>query len=85
MHLGKPCPMFSDENFKGGITNGAKWYTVTGGMQDWNYIVAGCIELTLELGCYKFPYPDTIPQYWTQNREALITYMEQVSTFYNCF
>lgn len=78
MHDGKPCPMFPKERFEGGITNGAKWYSVTGGMQDWNYLVAGCMELTIEIGCYKYPYASELPQYWLDNREALITYMEQV-------
>ena len=27
--------------FPGGITNGAHWYPLWGGMQDWNYIMAG--------------------------------------------
>lgn len=78
MHSAKPCPMFPDEKFPEGITNGAKWYVVTGGMQDWNYIVARCMELTLELGCYKFPDPKQLPNYWMDNREALLLYMEQV-------
>ena len=30
MHLGKSC---KGENFTGGITNGAEWYVVKGGMQ----------------------------------------------------
>ncbi|XP_076253987.1 carboxypeptidase D svr [Rhynchophorus ferrugineus] len=78
MHDGKPCPMFPNEHFQGGITNGAKWYQVTGGMQDWNYLTAGCMEITLEIGCYKYPYAKDLPQYWLDNREALIKYMEQV-------
>lgn len=83
MHNGKPCPMFPNERFNGGITNGAKWYTVTGGMQDWNYLVAGCMEITLEIGCYKFPYANELPKYWMDNREALLTYIEQVSWCFN--
>ncbi|RZC31872.1 carboxypeptidase D, partial [Asbolus verrucosus] len=78
MHQGLACPLFPDERFKGGITNGAKWYQVTGGMQDWNYLVGGCMELTLEIGCYKYPYGRDLPKYWMDNREALLTYMEQV-------
>ncbi|GJQ81229.1 hypothetical protein Trydic_g20448 [Trypoxylus dichotomus] len=78
MHLGKPCPMFPKEHFEEGITNGANWYVVTGGMQDWNYLVTGCMELTLEVGCYKYPHADELPEKWLDNREALITYMEQV-------
>lgn len=80
MHEGKPCPMFPNEHFKDGITNGAKWYSVTGGMQDWNYLVAGDMEITLELGCFKYPSPETIPKYWMENREALLTYIEQVTS-----
>ena len=34
---------------RGGTTNGAAWYPIYGSMQDWNYIVGGCMELTLEL------------------------------------
>lgn len=81
MSLGKACPMFPNEHFKDGITNGAKWYLVTGGMQDWNYLVAGCMEITLELGCYKYPSADKIPQFWMDNRDALLTYIELVIEF----
>lgn len=79
MHNSIACPMFPNEKFEGGITNGAKWYTITGGMQDWNYVFAGCMEITLELGCYKFPLPKDLPLYWLDNKEALLTYMEQVN------
>lgn len=77
MSLGLPCPLFPLEHFHTGITNGAKWYTVTGGMQDWNYLRAGCMELTLELGCVKYPNATDLRQYWLDNRDALITYIEQ--------
>lgn len=77
MHLGEPCPMFADEHFPNGITNGAAWYSVTGGMQDWNYLVAGVFELTLELGCFKFPLAAELPKLWLANREPLIRYIEQ--------
>lgn len=79
MHEGRACPLFPEERFQDGITNGAKWYQVTGGMQDWNYLVAGCMELTLEIGCYKYPYAADLPKYWLDNREALLTYMEQAN------
>ncbi|XP_055923216.1 carboxypeptidase D [Eupeodes corollae] len=78
MHLGKPCPFFEKEKFPGGITNGAEWYSVTGGMQDWNYVRAGVLELTLELGCDKFPMESELPKYWEENREPLLQFIEQV-------
>lgn len=38
MHKGVPkCSIHHTENFKDGITNGAAWYPISGGMQDYNY------------------------------------------------
>ena len=31
--------------FGNGTTNGAAWYPLTGGMQDYNYIWHGCMEV----------------------------------------
>ncbi|XP_015114508.1 carboxypeptidase D [Diachasma alloeum] len=82
MHLGKPCPSppgrssVLDDAFPDGITNGAAWYPVTGGMQDYNYVHSNAFELTLELGCAKFPRPEDLPRYWEENREPLMTFIE---------
>ncbi|KAG5682478.1 hypothetical protein PVAND_011829 [Polypedilum vanderplanki] len=78
MYQGKPCPSFIQETFENGITNGAEWYPVTGGMQDWSYVHGGTLELTLEVGCYKFPKPEELSKYWMDNREALIKFIEQI-------
>uniref|UniRef100_W4VRN2 Putative carboxypeptidase d n=1 Tax=Corethrella appendiculata TaxID=1370023 RepID=W4VRN2_9DIPT len=77
MHLSKPCPSFIQEQFPEGITNGAAWYSVTGGMQDWSYLKGGAYELTIEIGCTKYPSPEDLPNYWMSNREALLKYIEQ--------
>ncbi|XP_067684519.1 carboxypeptidase D-like [Haliotis asinina] len=78
MHLGHPCPTISSEYFKDGIVNGAKWYSVAGGMQDWNYLHTNCFEITLELGCTKYPMQSELPKYWATNKFPLLVYMGQV-------
>ncbi|XP_075984216.1 carboxypeptidase D-like isoform X2 [Anticarsia gemmatalis] len=78
MHLGQPCRNVPSEKFPGGVTNGAKWYVLAGGMQDWNYLHSNDMEITLELGCFKFPPATDLPTYWDDNKEALLQYIEQV-------
>jgi len=52
------------------------------GMQDYNLLETDCFEITLELGCDKFPKADEEEDYWHQNKEALINFMEQVRNYY---
>lgn len=78
MHKGLPCPEEPKEKFPEGIVNGAVWYVVSGGMQDYNYLFADCFEVTIEMGCFKYPYAKKLPGYWMENREPLIKFIEQV-------
>ncbi|XP_004706949.2 carboxypeptidase D, partial [Echinops telfairi] len=79
MFQGKPCKnIYPSEYFPHGITNGAKWYNVPGGMQDWNYLHTNCFEVTIELGCVKYPFEKELPKLWEQNRRSLIQFMKQV-------
>ncbi len=71
-------PMYNNTQFPGGITNGAAWYVITGGMQDWNYRFTGCIEMTIELFNTKFPAGSWIPTLWNNNRESMLSYLECV-------
>ncbi|XP_028420351.1 carboxypeptidase Z isoform X2 [Perca flavescens] len=59
-----------------GIVNGAEWYSMAGGMQDFNYLHTNCFEVTVELGCDKFPPEEELFLSWHENQEALITFME---------
>ena len=77
MSMGVPCP--SDKyGFRDGITNGADWYNVKGGMQDYNYLHSNCFEITVEQGCWKFPPTSHLESIWNDNKGALMAYIRQV-------
>uniref|UniRef100_A0A915J7T7 Peptidase M14 carboxypeptidase A domain-containing protein n=1 Tax=Romanomermis culicivorax TaxID=13658 RepID=A0A915J7T7_ROMCU len=63
--------------FTNGITNGDAWYTVSGGMQDWNYLNTNDYELTIEMGCFKFPYTELLPNLWNEHKYALLTFLNE--------
>jgi len=73
-------PMFNSTVFPNGITNGSAWYQIHGGMQDWNYFAYDCKEITMEVSNVKWPPPNSLPQFWLENRESLLAYMEKVHT-----
>lgn len=76
MSKGVSCKT-SQTSFRRGITNGAEWYPLTGGMQDYNYVWYGCMEVTLEVSCCKFPPAIELPKYWEDNKIALVKYLAE--------
>ncbi|MDP2172643.1 MAG: M14 family zinc carboxypeptidase, partial [Candidatus Cloacimonadaceae bacterium] len=60
-----------------GITNGAAWYVITGGRQDWMGYTAKGREVTLEISNTKNPAASTLPAYWDYNYDAMLSYLEQ--------
>lgn len=46
-------------------------------MQDYNYVYASCMEITLELSCCKYPMRNQLPKYWKDNKNALISYLNE--------
>ena len=78
-------PMYASSTFSQGIVNGAAWYVVDGGLQDWSYRYAGCNEVTIEISNNKQPPAVQLLQYWNDNREAMLSYVETVYTAINGF
>lgn len=45
------------------------------GMQDFNYLATNAFEITLELGCEKYPRAELVEKEWYRNKEALLAYL----------
>ena len=71
------APMHGSGSFSQGITNGADWYVIYGGMQDWNMVWQGDLDLTVELSGPKTPAASTLDGYWNDNRESMLSSMER--------
>ncbi|XP_055374956.1 carboxypeptidase D isoform X2 [Condylostylus longicornis] len=65
-----------NDSFNNGITNGAFWYELNGGMQDFNYAFTNCFELTIELSCCKYPYASVLPEEWKRNKRSLLEFIK---------
>ncbi|XP_075767180.1 adipocyte enhancer-binding protein 1 isoform X2 [Pelodiscus sinensis] len=61
-----------------GIVSGAKWHPRVGSLNDFSYLHTNCLELSVYLGCDKFPHASELQQEWENNKESLLTFMEQV-------
>ena len=59
-----------------GITNGAEWYVVEGGRQDFSTYYCNTREVTLEVSNSKMPLESMLPSFWQWNRVAMLQYME---------
>ena len=57
----------------------ADWYPITGGMQDMNYWAFGCMEITLEISCCKFPLPSQLETNWNENKKSLVEYLKNAN------
>ena len=62
--------MRASREFKEGITNGAQWYPLWGGMQDYAYLQGGCLELTIELNDRKWPSAPELHRLWDESKGA---------------
>jgi len=70
-------PMSTNPAFTDGVTNGAEWYAISGGMQDWAYVWYGTFEITLEVSQVKWPSASELPLFWDDNLESMLSYLER--------
>lgn len=70
--------MRASSEFPGGITNGAAWYVVRGGMQDWSYFWHNDLQITLEVSHDKWPSYSEIPSFYKSNRDSMVEFMGRV-------
>ena len=60
-----------------GITNGADWYTIGGGRQDYMNGYRQCREVTVECSNTKKPSASQLPNFWNYNHNAILALLEQ--------
>ena len=49
---------------------------IFGSMDDYNYLVSNCLEVSFSISCCKHPPVSHLPRYWLDNKNALLTFME---------
>ena len=64
-------------DYNNGITNGAQWYMIGGGRQDYMNGFAQCRELTIECSNSKLPNGNQLPNFWNYNKASLFLFMNQ--------
>lgn len=60
-----------------GVTQGADWYMITGGRQDYMNYWHQCREVTIELSSTKLLATESLNRYWNYNKESLLQYMNE--------
>ncbi len=58
-----------------GVTNGADWYPIAGGRQDFMTYFHGGREVTVEISSTKLIPSEQLPAIWTANRRALLDFI----------
>jgi hypothetical protein len=61
------------------VTNGAKWYVIEGGRQDYTTYFQHGREVTLEISTPKIPLASQLLNYWNYNYRSLLNYIEQAN------
>ena len=64
-------------DYNNGITNGAQWYMIGGGRQDYMNGYAQCRELTIECSNTKLPNGSQLPNFWNINKNSIFAFVNQ--------
>lgn len=64
-------------DYNNGVTNGAQWYMIGGGRQDYMNGYAECRELTIECSNTKCPSASQMPSFWNINKNSLFAFVNQ--------
>lgn len=70
--------MRNSGEFRDGVTNGADWYKVVGGMQDWSYVWHNDLQVTIELSNKKWPSYREIPAFYDDNKESMTVFAKAI-------
>ena len=65
------------DDLDNGITNGADWYMIGGGRQDYMNGYRQCREVTIECSGYKLVPGNLLPMFWNYNKESIFLFMNQ--------
>ena len=63
--------------YNNGVTNGAQWYMIGGGRQDYMNGYANCREETIECSDTKCPSASQMPSFWNINKNSIFAYVNQ--------
>ena len=76
-HVNSPSGYMTE--YQNGITNGAQWYSISGGRQDYMNYFHQCREVTAEISSTKLPPASQLLNFWNYNYRSLLNYIEQVT------
>ncbi len=63
-----------------GTINGGDWYVALGTLQDWSYLEAGCLDLTVEIALSSPRDLAGIEEYFVNNRDSITAYIDAAGT-----
>ena len=64
-------------DYNNGITNGAQWYMIAGGLQDYLNGYAHCRAINIECSNARCPNGSQLPNFWKFNKNSLFALMNQ--------